>query len=63
MLPRKKDLNNSIFESVFLLMFSVIIIMNILGSSQLSEWSRFGQLNTIVMGASLGIIIITFFVF
>jgi len=63
MLPRKKDLNNSIFESVFLLMFSVIIIMNILGTSQLSEWSRFGQLNTIVMGASLGIIIITFFVF
>ena len=63
MLPRTKDLNNSIFESVFLLMFSIIIIMNILSSSQIAEWSRFGQLNTIVMGASLGIIIITFFAF
>lgn len=60
MLPRKKDLNNSIFESVFLLMFSVIIIMNILGSSQLSEWSHWGRTNTIVFGLSIGIIFLTF---
>ena len=63
MLSQKRDLNNSIFESVFLLMFSVIITMNILGNSQISSWAHWGRMNTLVMGAALGVILLTYFIY
>lgn len=63
MLPRKNDLNNSIFESVFLLMFSIIIAMNIFNSSQISAWASWGRFNTLVLGTALGILLLTFFIY
>lgn len=62
MLSQKKDINNSIFESVFLLMFSVVITTNILSFSQISKWVHWGTINTLVLGASLGVILLTFFI-
>lgn len=61
MLPRKKDLNNSIFESIFLLMYSVIIFINIMGSSQITEWVYWGKTTTIVLGLALAVILSAYF--
>ena len=61
MLSRKRDLNNSIFESVFLLMFSVILFMNIMGSSQITEWALWGRTNKLVVFSALFIIVTAWF--
>ena len=61
MLSRKNELNNSIFESVFLLMFSVIIFINIMSSSQITEWGHWGRVSDLVVFSSLSVIVITWF--
>ncbi len=61
MLSRRSDQNNSIFESIFLLMFSVIIFMNIMGASQITEWSGWGRTNTVVLGIAFLIILVSYF--
>ncbi len=62
MLSRKNALNNSIFESIFLLMFSVIIITGILGTSQLSQWTSWGRLYSVATWGSLLVIVLSFFI-
>ena len=61
MLSSKDDLNNSIFESIFLLMFSVIIFMNIMSSSQITEWGLWGRINTLVVFSALFVIVAAWF--
>ena len=63
MFLRKIKPDNSIFETVFLIIYSIIIFMNIMSSSQVSQLPSWGRANTIVMGLSMATLIITFFLF
>ena len=55
--------DNSIFERIFYMMYSVIIFMNIMSSSQITEWRLWGHLNTAVLGVALAVILIAYLVY
>ena len=52
--------DNSIFERVFILMYSIIIFMNIMSSSQITEWGQWGRVNTLVLGGALAVILVSY---
>ena len=61
MVNHKRKKVNSTFEAIFLLFFSVIIFIDIMSLSQLSENSAWGRINTVASGLCLLVIMISFF--